>query len=146
MTGIEPDAPSLTTGKPVSCSWSLPPHSAERANDGRTLSTDRYWATDVGRDPGAWWQVDLERPTSVGPRRGRHLLRDRRHYGFTVEGSLDGKSWEVLADRRDNREPSTRAGITLRVPARPARFLRVRVTSSSANTGRHLVEVEAFEK
>jgi alpha-N-acetylglucosaminidase len=146
VVGIEPDAPSLTTGKPVSCSWSLPPHPAERANDGRTLSTDRYWATDVGRDPAAWWQVDLEKPVAVGRVVVVTYYGDRRYYGFTVEGSLDGKSWETLADRKDNREPATRAGTTCEFPARPVRFLRVRMISSSANTGRHLVEVEAFEK
>jgi hypothetical protein len=61
----EPDAPSMTTGKPATCSSFLPPHEPGRADDRRTLSTDRYWATDVSRDPAAWWQVDL------GPEKSR---------------------------------------------------------------------------
>jgi len=39
-----------------------------------------------------------------------------------------------------------RVGTTCRFPPRPVRYLRVRVTHNSANTGCHLVEVMAFEK
>ena len=61
-----------------------------------------------------------------------------------LEGSLDGANWTLLADRRDNKEPSTRAGLACAFPPRTVRYLRVTVTSNSANTGRHLVEVMAF--
>ena len=140
----EPDAPSLTTGKPTTCSAALPGHPAGLANDGRTRSTDRYWATDVNVDKAAWWQVDLEKPTAVGRVVVIFYYGDRRYYGFTVEGSLDGRSWQMLADRRDNREPSTRSGITCTLPPRPIRYLKVTLPHNSANTGRHLVEVMAF--
>ena len=49
-------------------------------------------------------------------------------------------------DRRKNTELSTADGITCQFPPRAARYIRVTVTSNSANTGRHLVEVLAFEK
>jgi hypothetical protein len=71
---------------------------------------------------------------------------DRRHYGFTVEGSLDGVTWEMLADRRDNTEPSTKAGYECKFEPRPIRHLRVTMASNSANTGRCLVEVMAYGK
>ena len=58
---------------------------------------------------------------------------DRRRYGFTVEASLDGKHWDLLADRRDNREPSTRQGTTCRVEPRPAPA-RVRRTELELRT------------
>ena len=140
------DATSLTTGKPATCSSSLPSYPAHLANDGRTWPTDRYWATDVTGDKAAWWQVDLEKPTTVGRVVLVFYYGDRRWYGFTVEGSLDGKTWEMLADRRDSKQPSTRQGSTCRFTPRPLRYLRVSVTHNSANTGRHLVEVMAFEK
>jgi alpha-N-acetylglucosaminidase len=140
------DAASLTTGKPVTCSASLPPYPARLANDGRSWPTDRYWATDVNIDKAAWWQVDLERPTTVGRVVIVFFYGDRRHYGFTVEGSLDGKTWDMLADRRDNKLVSTRQGITCRCTPRSVRYLRVTVTHNSANTGRHLVEVMAMEQ
>jgi alpha-N-acetylglucosaminidase len=142
-----PDAPSLTTGKPVSCSNALGPHPAHLANDGRAGDTDRYWATDVTEHPGdAWWRVDLEKPVTVGRVKIIFYYGDERTYGFTVEGSADGKTWETLADRRDNREPSTAAGLTCAFPPRALRYLKVTVTRNSANSGRHLVEVMAFEK
>ncbi|MCY3022435.1 MAG: alpha-N-acetylglucosaminidase C-terminal domain-containing protein [Planctomycetota bacterium] len=141
-----PEAPSLTTGKPVSCSAALPEYPATFANDGRKNSTDRYWATDVRNDKEAWWQVDLEQPATVGRVVVVLYYGDRRHYGFKVETSNDGKTWDMAADRRDNTELSTAAGHTCQFAPRQVRYIRVTVTSNSANTGRHLVEVMAFEK
>jgi len=71
---------------------------------------------------------------------------DERHYGFTVEASLDGRQWETIVDRRDNQERSTHEGYTCSVAPREVRGLRVRQTRNSANAGRHLVEVMAYEK
>ena len=138
------DAVSLTTGKPATCSHSLGPYPASLANDGIAGDTDSYWATDVGLSPAAWWQVDLLKPTQVGRVVVVGYYGDRRSYGFTVEGSLDGRTWTMLADRRENRELSTREGIVCRFAPRLLRRLRVTLTSSTANTGRHLVEVMAY--
>lgn len=140
------DAVSLTTGKPATCSSSLPQYPARLANDGVRSDTDRYWATDVQRDPAAWWQVDLEKPTTVGRVVVVCFFGDNRCYGFTVEVSNDAQHWEIVADRRDNKEPSTDSGYTCAFPPRPARYIRITQTRNSANTGRHLVEVMAFER
>ena len=113
------------------------------ANDGWSNWTDAFWATDVTKDPDAWWQVDLEQPTTVGRVVVVCYYGDQRFYGFTVETSLDGKTWDMVADRRDNREPATAEGYTCRFPPRSVRYIRVRQTHNSANTGRHLVEVLA---
>jgi alpha-N-acetylglucosaminidase len=146
-TSFEPDSPSLTTGKPATSSSSLPPYPARLANDGFASNTDRYWATDVGHHPEpAWWQVDLQQPTEVGRVVIVGYYGDQRHYGFTLEVSLDGQTWELVDDRRDNSEPSTPEGYTSRFTPRPVRFLRVTQTSNSANTGRHLVEVMAYPR
>jgi alpha-N-acetylglucosaminidase len=144
---FQPEAPSLTTGKPSTCSHALPPYPARLANDGHRGDTDKYWATDIGQHPGpAWWQVDLQKPTIVGRVVVVGYYGDNRNYGFTVEASLDGKKWETVADMRDNKAPSTAKGYTCRFTPRPVRFLRVTQTHNSANPGRHLVEVMAFEK
>jgi len=71
---------------------------------------------------------------------------DKRYYGFTVETSLDGRIWEMVADRRDNKELSTVKGYTCRFDPRPVRYIRVTQTANSANTGRHLVEVMAYKE
>jgi alpha-N-acetylglucosaminidase len=142
----ELDAKSLTTGRPVSCSHALADHPAGLANDGSACDSQQYWATDVKQDPSPWWQVDLEQPTRVGRVAVVFYYADRRYYGFTVETSLDGKTWQTVADRRKNQELSTADGFTLRFEPRPIRYLRVMLPHCSANTGRHLVEVMAFEK
>jgi len=142
---FKPTAPSLTTGKPATCSHSLPPYPAHLANDG-WIDTNSYWATDVNEHPEAWWQVDLIEPATVGRVMVVGYYGDARSYGFTVETSLDAKTWDLAADRREQQEPSTAEGYTCRFEPRKARYLRVTMTRNSANTGRHLVEVLAFER
>lgn len=144
---FKPEAPSLTTGKPVTCSAALPANPARLANDGRSRSTEAFWATDVVKHPSeAWWQVDFEKPTTVGRVVVVGYFGDERHYGFKVELSSDGQQWELAADHRDNKELSTKQGYTCEFSPRSARYLRVTQTHNSANTGRHLVEVMAYEK
>lgn len=143
---ITPDVKSLTTGKPSTCSSALPPYPAALANDGIRSDTDRYWATDVQNDPAAWWQVDLQQPTMVGRVVVVGYYGDDRYYGFTVEVSNDAQHWELVADCRNNRELSTEDGYTCVFSPRPVRYLRITQTHNSANTGRHLVEVMAYEK
>ena len=144
----QPNALSLTTHKPVTCSTALPAHPAALANDGYANDTDNYWATDVQKldDPQPWWQVDLEEPMHVGRVVVVGYYGDEREYGFTVQTSLDGENWTTVADARENKESSTAEGYTCRFESRPVRYIRVIQTHNSANTGRHLVEVMAYEQ
>lgn len=141
-----PESSSLTTGKPASASSALPGYPASAANDGRRRDTNRYWATDVNNDSEPWWQVDFEKPTKVGRVVVVGFFGDERSYGFVVEGSKDGSAWETLADQRENKVLSRSEGYTCSFSPHVVRCLRVRETSNSANTGRHLVEVMAFEE
>ena len=136
---------SLTTGKPATCSAADPGREARLANDG-LIDTDSYWATDVTPGKDAWWQVDLEKPTLVGRVVVVGYYGDVRYYGFTIEGSVDGKAWTQLADRRANTAISTRTGCECTFKPAEIRYLRVTMTGNSVNLGRHLVEVLAFEK
>lgn len=90
--------------------------------------------------------MDLEQETTVGRVVAVGYCGDDRYYGFTVELSKDGQQWALVGDRRDNKEPSTNQGYSCRFEPQPARYLRVTQTHNSANSGRHLVEVMAFEK
>jgi len=136
---------NLTTGKPVTCSFSLPGMDATLANDG-IVDTGSFWGTDVSRDKAAWWQVDLEKEATIGRVVVVCYFGDQRYYGFTVEGSIDGQKWVLLADRRENKDFSTAAGYSCSFEPRKIRYIRITQTSNSANTGRHLVEVTAYEK
>jgi hypothetical protein len=136
---------SLSTGKPASCSSFLPGYPAALANDGLASDKRRFWATDVKQHPGdAWWQVDLQKPSKVNRVVVIGVYGDKRYYGFTVETSLDGNTWSMAADRRDNRAPSTAQGYDCRFEARSVRYIRLTLTHHSINTGRHLVEVMAY--
>jgi len=143
---LKPEVVSLTTGKPVSCASFLPEFPAYLANDGRISDTASFWGTDISRGDNPWWQVDLEKPETVGRIVVVGFYGDDRYYGFTVETSVDGTTWEMAADRRGNREPATRAGYTCVFGPRQARYIRVTQTVNSANTGRHLVEVLAYQE
>jgi hypothetical protein len=90
--------------------------------------------------------VDLLQPTTVGRVVVVGYYGDERYYGFTVETSLDGKTWDPVADRRDNKELSTKSGYACRFDPRQVRYIRVTQTTNSANSGRHLVEVMAYEQ
>ncbi len=142
----QPNAVSLSTGKPATCSHALAGFDASLANDGRSDDTDSYWATDVQQQPGeAWWQVDLQEPVTIGQVVVVGYFGDERYYGFTVDSSLDGQSWDLVADLRANQQPSTPDGYSCHFPPRPARYVRVTQTHNSANSGRHLVEVMVYE-
>ncbi len=143
-----PAVESLTTGKPVTCGSSLEPYPAELANDGVINLPNSFWACDVtsaGTEV-AWWCVDLMETTSVGRAVVVGFYMDRRSYGFLVEGSLDGKEWFLLADQRKNEKLSKIDGYECEFAPRQIRHLRVTQTGNTANSGRHLVEVMAFEK
>ena len=143
---FKPDSVSLTTAKPVSCSTAMAQYPARLANDGCAKDTGSYWGMDVANGDPAWWQVDLEKPTDVGRVVVVGYYGDKRYYGFTVETSVDGKKWDMVADMRRNKAPSTAKGTTCKFGPIKARYIKVTQTSNSANTGRHLVEVMAFEK
>jgi alpha-N-acetylglucosaminidase len=136
---------NLALNKPVTCSFALPGMEADLANDG-IIGTQSFWGTDVTQDKAAWWRVDFEKPVTVGRVVVVGYYGDKRYYGFTVEGSLDGQKWAMLADRHDNKEASTKSGYTCRIDSHEVQYLRVTMTGNSANTGRHLVEVLAYEK
>ncbi|MBT3199467.1 MAG: hypothetical protein HN350_06080 [Phycisphaerales bacterium] len=143
---FKPDSISLTTGKPVSCSAALGPYPARLANDGFADDTDSYWAMDVAGGAAAWWSVDLQKPTDVGRVVVVAYYGNKRYYGFTVETSVDGKKWDMAADMRKNTALSTAKGYVCKFQPRKTRYIKITQTSGSANTGRHLVEVMAFEK
>ena len=68
---------------------------------------------------------------------------DTDHVYF-VETSTDGRTWDMVADKRNNKAASTNRGHTCLFEKRETRYIRVTQTSNSANTGRHLVEVMAY--
>ncbi len=143
-----PAVRSLTTGRPVTCGAALSPYPPELANDGVVNLPNSFWACDVGATglESAWWCVDLEETVRVGRVVVVGYYMDRRSYGFLVEGSLDGENWFTLSDQRENKKLSTIDGYELKFTPRRIRRLRVTQPRNTANSGRHLIEVMAFEQ
>ena len=141
-----PEATSLTTGKPATCSSQQPGCPASLANDGRAKNTDRRWATDIGIDKDPWWRVDFQKLTKVGRVVVFVCFGDERFYGFLIEGSVDGEKWDVLADWRKNKEAATASGYTCTFAPVEIKYLRIREPKNSAHSVVDLVEVLAFEK
>ncbi len=137
---------SLTTGKPVTCSHALDSYPPSKANDGMLSNTDAYWATDTGQDDATWWQVDLEKKEKVGRIVIVPYYGDERSYGFKVETSTNKKAWDTVADFTAKHQAATREGTAITFAARRTRYIRVTFSHNSANTGRHLVEVMAYEE
>jgi len=136
-----PEVTHLALKKPATCSSSLPDNPALLANDGQFLDTETFWATDVGIDSDPWWQVDLENAAFITRVTVVPYYGDHRYYGFTVETSLDGVTYDLVADHRDNTLPAVQQGYVCGFDKRLARYVRIKLTANSANTGRHLVEV-----
>ena len=53
---------------------------------------------------------------------------------------------KMVVDQREISQPSTRSGYECKFPPRDARFVRITLPHNSANTGRHLVEVQVYER
>lgn len=72
-----------------------------------------------------WWQVDLGKPILVN----RIVVRwefDGKTYDYRIDGSLDGATWRLLADRTNNSDLSQIQSMI--VQAEPVRYIRITIT------------------
>ena len=108
------------------------------------------------RNPGGHWAaenipvhltVELPQPKPINAIRFWPYWGDGRYYQYLIEGSVDGKTWKLLADRRDNTAPGSAAGQVFHFDATSVRFVRTTFTHNSAGkkTGGHIVEIEAYQ-
>ena len=71
---------------------------------------------------------------------------DGRVYGFIIEGSVDGKTWKMLADQSANSICTGSSGFTFDFDPVEMRYVRATVLSNSsgAKRGAHIVEIEGY--
>ena len=136
----------LSYRKPVRASSSAPNHPPAFANDEDVKTT---WSA-ARPGPGQWLQIDLgeaarvasvqvnfgeEGATSVGDAGvwtkepatappAPDLRSHPEYHAYQIEGSPDGKAWNVLADRRANRQDVPHDYVELPAPVK-VRFVRV---------------------
>ena len=127
MDNLALNKPALQSSVSAWSSSRDPAEAARGGNDGE-LSRDLGIHTDSERDP--WWQVDLQATYAV--ERVRLFNRDafpERLLRFSVLGSRDGITWDILASKSDDQVfGPDGAPYTLDLPQRPvSRHLRIRL-------------------
>ncbi len=134
--------PNLATGKPVSISGGTQsPQDPELAVDDNLDLSSSWWS---GSSP-QWLRVDLGKSYSVNKIELFPYWDGTRFYQYTIEVSEDGIAWTIVADRSENRLPSSANGDEVRFAARKVRFVRVNMLKNSANAGVHIVELKVWE-
>ncbi len=133
---------NLALGRPVfSSPWEQgwPP---ERSVDGRTSYRDGYWAGAA--PPPQWLVVDLGEAKRISRARIYFYAGDQRAYAFSLEGSLDGRSWELLADFSREPRPAAPKGLQVTFGPLRARYVKITVTKNTANTSAHIAELQVY--
>ncbi len=152
-------APVLTNialKKPVSTSSNEEAHPGTDANDG---DDQTRWCAADGTTP-QWWMVDLaDKPaaSAAAPAAGTapvasadikvvHEVDIRwaqtKAYQFVVEGSLDGKKWEMLSDQKAN--TAQFQATQLHFTPREARYVRITVTGLEEGAYASIDEVKVL--
>jgi alpha-N-acetylglucosaminidase len=134
-------AMGIAVGKPVTISGgTVHNHEPERAVDGNSWHVDSSWhAAPVPQ----WICIDLEKQEKIDR---VHVFNRwaNEYYQYTVETSVDGESWTMVADMSKNETISTSTGDLHKFDPVKARYVRVTILHNSANPGIHLVEVRVF--
>ena len=134
-------APGIAVGKPTSASGVHQQYRPAKAVDGNTLDLQSSW--QAASYP-AWLKIDLERPAKIDRIHVLPYWGAGRFYRYTVEVSLDGKTWTRVVDMSENRRPAAPEGDDHRFTARQVRYVRVNMLYHNLNRGVHLVEVRVF--
>ena len=138
---VPPKMPNLATGKKVTVSGGTQsPQNPELAVDDNLDLASSWWASPAPQ----WLQVDLGEVYEIGRVEVFPYWDGTRYYQYTVQASLDGTDWTMLADRSKNTAPATQKGDEIRFATMKARYVRVTMLKNSANEGVHLVELRVW--
>lgn len=101
------------------------------------------WRTDSPQKPGHWFQISLKNDTEVsGIALDISCSPDEYPRGYSIETSLDGKSWKQAASGK-NEKPLLE--IPFPNPVK-TRHIRVKQTGSAPSSHWSIAEVELFAK
>jgi beta-galactosidase len=114
---------------------------AAAAADGRM---DSQWQAEPGAT-GAWWQIDLGQPQRVA-KVSVDTLQKENLYRYTIESSLDGRSWRTLVDHPTRPYPLWSGPTRMLHDIEPAdaRFLRLTFSHAEREAPFGLKEFMAF--
>ncbi|MCX4823121.1 beta-N-acetylglucosaminidase domain-containing protein [Streptomyces sp. NBC_01142] len=128
-----PDLARTVGAKASSSGDETPDFPAAAAID---TDTGTRWSSPV--DDGAWWQLELARPTRVG----QVVLHWQDAYArqYRIQVSADGRTWRTAATVRDGKGGRE----AVRMDAKDARFIRVQGEARATEYGYSLWSVEAY--
>ncbi len=127
----------LSYKKPVTASsGKAPEYAAEKALDENVKT---FWLADKNDDK-QWLQVDMQQAATVYAVQINYSDYQADLYGrvpglhhrYTVEGSLDGKTWTTLIDKKESFADAPNDYVALEVPA-TVRYIRYNNISVPAN-------------
>lgn len=141
--GAVRDAGNLFAGAKVTASGHYGNDRPELAVDGRSADGDKYWGCE---NLPVWLQVDMGQPRVLSSLHVWPYWKGGRIYKYKIEGSRDGKSWEMLADQSSNSIAATAEGVPFKFNPRTVRYVKITFLGNSAGNGKggHLVEIKGY--
>ncbi|QDU32278.1 F5/8 type C domain protein [Poriferisphaera corsica] len=133
----------IAVGKPVKISGIEGSHPAQLAVDGNAHSLMSSWW--VGPPAPQWLEIDLEEVKSIDRVHVYPYWGGNRYYQYQVEVSVDGETWNVIADMSQNTKIETPRGREHRFDSIDARYVKITMLYNSSNPSMHLVELRVFE-
>ncbi len=132
---------NLLLNKKATASRTWSKQSASLAVDGNS-SQSSHWAGDTMP---VWHQVDMGSVQTINQIKFVPYY-DGRYYQYKIEGSTDGKSWQLLVDQSDNTTPGTKEGFQFSFTPTKTRYIRTTFSKNSFgdNRGGHIVEIAAY--
>jgi len=138
---VPPKSPNLATGKRATSSeGTQSPQGPELAIDDNLDLSSSWWAGPAPQ----WLQVDLRDDHEVDRIEIFPYWDGRRYYQYTIESSLDGKTWTKIVDKSANTVPASSQGEEHRFAKREMRYVRVNMLKGSANDSVHIVELRVW--
>ncbi len=128
---------NLAFRKPATASAHQDPHLPRAATDGSTST--RYCADNA--EPNDWFQVDLGKPEELTGVQV-HWEQAGRFYRFKLEGSADGKEWQMLHDGTKNKSKAQVQ--TYDFKAKNIRYLKMTCTETEGGAWYSFFEFRVF--
>ena len=115
-----------------------------KATDG-IIEPDAHWSCE---GLPAWHQVDLGLPKTIERIKIWPYWKDGRIYKYIIEGSLDGKNWQMLVDQSANSISGTAEAQSYNFKPSLVRYIRSSFLDNSMGktSGAHIVEIQGYEK
>ncbi len=115
----------------------------ELAVDGRSDNPEKHWACE---NLPVWLTVDMGAAKTLSSVRVWPYWSDGRVYKYKIEGSADGRTWEMLADQTANSICASPDGCLFTFAPKTVRYVRTTVTGNSKGkaSGGHIVEIAGY--